>query len=1025
MTAQSSFPQNRQNDFITNFVNRTWTTSDGLPGNNITDMIQAKNGYLYFGTYVGLVRFDGMDFQVMNRNKDPKYDFVSARILYQDSKGNIWSGSNDEGVACISPNGNVIMYTTKDGLPNNSIRAITEDLNGNIWIGTASGVSYITPQWDLVHPKGLEEYDESNILVQTIYCDTAGRIWLSSLKPGSIYTYTDGTFSKYKGITSFDEPIVDCIMQDSLGTFWFGIAPHYAIKIDGNSETVYDIGYGVQSGTIINCIYQDSTGTYWFAMDNGIAILHNGEVTFYDHEGGLSDNNVNVILEDRENNIWIGTDRGGVEKLTLSKFRTVHTNSAINAIADDPVHQTVWLGSDTGLLCYDYKTSHFIENQLTRFCTDVRIRHVELTNDNTILVSTYNKLGQVEFTITGGTSPDTLTGTIRTWTPEDGLAGYKVRLATKISNGDLYIGTTVGLSIVDHATGAIQTLHMDDGLPNEYIMCLYENDDGTVWGGTDGGGVFVLKNGKVIQTYSTDTGLIGNVIFKIHKLEDNAIWITTGTGISRIAEDGSICNFNSTSGLGIDAVFQILTDYTGRAWFTSNQGITATSFAELKQYAQGEITHFSTKLFGQSDGLRTGGVTATSLSMKDQVGRLWFTLSDGFAIYDPVKVTNSALPYAVLQAVYVDNDQQDFSDSNIIIPPSGKRIRIQFSSLSFTAPEQIQFRYQLKGFEKEFSAWTNQREVSYTNLIPGTYEFIVQSQNTDGITSAHSNGLVIIKKPYIWQIWWCWLIFILIIVAIVALILWHRYQQMLRYQDKLEKEVAAQTVKLQNQAERLVQANIDLTEAKEKVENLLLNILPQPIAVELSEHPDKQIAKQYANACVLFADLVGFTKLSDSMSAENVVSLLNSLFTLFDNTLDGTGIEKIKTIGDSYMAATGLTEDIQDNAASQMLHFAQKMLQIVDQFNKDNNLQLQLRIGVNSGNLVGGVIGKKKFIYDIWGDTVNVASRMESTGIPGRIHVTEYTWKQTKDTFAYDAPIEIEVKGKGRMKTYFLSEEQE
>ena len=212
----------------------------------------------------------------------------------------------------------------------------------------------------------------------------------------------------------------------------------------------------------------------------------------------------------------------------------------------------------------------------------------------------------------------------------------------------------------------------------------------------------------------------------------------------------------------------------------------------------------------------------------------------------------------------------------------------------------------------------------------------------------------------------------------------------------------------------------ELEAEKNRSENLLLNILPKEIAKELTAHPERTIAKEYPNVTVLFTDIVGFTKISGEMTAEEVVTMLNKMFTMFDERAQREGIEKIKTIGDAYMAAAGLTEEEFNDGALRMVRFAKGLLEDVKAFNESSNIKLLIRLGVNSGPVVAGVIGKTKFIYDIWGDTVNVASRMESTGLPMKIHVTETTKDQTISRFQYSANTEIDVKGKGLMKTFFL-----
>ena len=214
----------------------------------------------------------------------------------------------------------------------------------------------------------------------------------------------------------------------------------------------------------------------------------------------------------------------------------------------------------------------------------------------------------------------------------------------------------------------------------------------------------------------------------------------------------------------------------------------------------------------------------------------------------------------------------------------------------------------------------------------------------------------------------------------------------------------------------------ELQEEKNRSEELLLNILPEEVAKRLSLDKNARIADKIENASVLFADIVGFTKITSTLDADTVVGALNSLYSRIDERAKREGIEKIKTIGDSYMAASGLfgNEPAEKNAIA-LVKFAQGMLQDIEDFNATSNVKLFMRIGINSGNLIAGVIGKTKFVYDIWGDTVNVASRMESSGETSKIHISENTMVLLKDAVPATAPVEMEIKGKGVMKTYFLS----
>ena len=719
--------------------------------------------------------------------------------------------------------------------------------------------------------------------------------------------------------------------------------------------------------------------------------------TYYDKRNGLADDYINHIFEDHEGNMWIAYNRGGIEKMSQGKFRTITMPIAVNAICEDPLRAVTWLGADNGLYCYN-KDSQFIENKITELCKGARIRHVGMTEDGELLISSYSDISQVRV------MPD---DKITVWTMNDGLAGLKCRVSIKSTDGKYYVGTTQGLSII-RKDGSIHSITRKDGLENEFIMSLYEDPKGQIWVGTDGGGIYILKDEEIVKHYTSDNGLAGNVIFKTAPIDESGFWIATGTGISKFNEESeSFTNLNSANGLGTDSVFQLLCDYTQTIWMTSNKGILSVNLSDLEEVVAGKKKKVNAKYYGESDGLNTGGVTSTSVSTQDSLGRIWFTLIDGFAIYDPVKSGKNQIPPKIeIQEYSIDNVKHDYHGEKIILAPSAKRLSIKFTGLSFISSDQMRFCYKLGGFEPEYSEWSNLRNVSYTNLKPGTYQFTVISENGDEIKSQPSEPIIIIKKPYIWQIVWFWVAIGLIVVTGAALIVWLKIRQMRRYQIELEKKVEERTH--------------DLKLEKEKSERLLLNILPAEVARELTERPGQTIAKKYPNITVLFTDIVGFTHMSDGMTAEEVVTMLNKMVSLFDERASREGIEKIKTIGDAYMAATGFTEEVNSIGASRMVRFALGLMEDVRRFNLSSPVKVQIRLGINTGNLVAGVIGKSKFIYDIWGDTVNVASRMESTGESMRIHVTESTYQQTKEQFAYSEGIEVEVKGKGMMKTYFL-----
>jgi guanylate cyclase len=209
-----------------------------------------------------------------------------------------------------------------------------------------------------------------------------------------------------------------------------------------------------------------------------------------------------------------------------------------------------------------------------------------------------------------------------------------------------------------------------------------------------------------------------------------------------------------------------------------------------------------------------------------------------------------------------------------------------------------------------------------------------------------------------------------------------------------------------------------LAAEQEKSETLLLNILPRKIAAIL-KNESRLIADSFPNGSILFADLVGFTPLSSEMPATEMVQLLNGIYTHFDRLVEGYGVEKIRTIGDNYMVAAGVPTPRADHAQA-LANMGLDIAEYASTHRPLNGKTMQFRIGINSGPLIAGVVGQKKFQYDVWGDTVNTASRMQSHGVAGKIQVTRSTYELLKDEFLLEPRGSIDVKGKGHMETWFL-----
>ena len=994
-----SFSCFSQSSFFDNYVYQSWSEFGGLSGTTANDIYQTRDGYIDIGTYEGLVKFDGVEFNTINRSTDKEYGFASARTIIQDSRGDIWVGSNDEGLHKLSENGNKV-YTMENGLPNNSVRALCEDTHGNIWVGTASGVVYITPDGKLINPQFGAGTTANGVIASNLFCDAYGRIWLTTSNENGLFLCEDGVFKPLPQFEKYAPYFATAIFQDYKGQFWFGMGDRGIATMRNNKVTL--IKTGTLLDTIPACtILEDENDVLWFGTEHGLVVYANNKFEEYRGAAELSSSNINRIIEDREKNIWFATDRNGIGKMTHGKFLMHRLGKTVNCIAEARDGK-IWVATDNGALCYENDDS--VENTLTRYTKDIRVRHVETTPDGKVLVCCYSKPAQI---IYDGK-------TIKTIDSDHGLAGNKVRVAIQSAPDEYYIGTTTGLSII-HKDGSIVSLKQNTGdLDTEYVMAIYKDTHGVIWIGTDGGGIFLMKDEKIFSHLTSADGIAGNVIFKINQDDEGNYWICTGSGITRIKNFDSTktkrleCNtINSENGIGTNSVFQIMFDNSNNAWITNNHGIASLSMTEIEELFNDERETLTTKYYNRNDGLDSDGATSTARAIIDSQNRLWIPLVDGIAVYDSKKVKQSdILPLVQIETITVDSVPYKNTKDMIILKPGTKRIDIKYTGISFDAPERLIFSHMLTGFDSDYTIPNSERVVSYTNLAPGKHSFIVYAINGNGLQSNNDEMMFFYQKPYLWQRPDFWVVTISLLVgAGIAFFLIREHR-----------------IKLENiRLEALVQARtVDLEIEKDKSDKLLRSILPDKIADKLKETTgDKSFGEDFENVTLLFSDIVGFTKVSSGHNAKEIVKALNALFSRFDERAKEMGVEKIKTIGDAYMAACGVPE-ANENHARIMVDFAKGMLKDLADYNKTADIKFEIRIGLNCGPVTAGVIGTHKFIYDVWGNTVNVASRMETAANPGGIRITEDLKNQLKGQkgLKFSEPIECQIKGKGRMKTY-------
>jgi class 3 adenylate cyclase len=318
----------------------------------------------------------------------------------------------------------------------------------------------------------------------------------------------------------------------------------------------------------------------------------------------------------------------------------------------------------------------------------------------------------------------------------------------------------------------------------------------------------------------------------------------------------------------------------------------------------------------------------------------------------------------------------------------------------------VRYQYMLEGYDKEWSPITDKTSATFGNMNEGTYTFKLKARSPEGVWSKPVTYSFKVLPPW-WRTWWMYTFYALGFLFGLRVFTKYRERALIQEKEKLEEQVALRTVQL-DERNKMLEAE------KQKSDKLLLNILPEEVAEELKETGQAQ-AKKFNNVTVLFTDFVNFSGISQEMSPTELVAEIHKNFSAFDEIIEKYGLEKIKTIGDAYMAVCGLPIETPDHAQRTI----NAALEIRDYITQSKGL-FQIRIGVNSGEVVAGIVGVKKYAYDIWGDTVNTANRIESNSEPGKVNISGSTYALVKDYFNCESRGKIAVKGKGEIEMYFV-----
>lgn len=721
-----------------------YNNSNGLPTSEANAIVQAKNGFIYIGSYSGLIRYDGVNFSRF----DSSTGITSVVSLYVDSRDRLWVGTNDSGIA-LYENGEFTFFDKSAGLTSLSIRSITEDSAGNIVFGTTEGLAYIDGE------NSLHILNDPAVESKYIKRMTSGA-------DGVIYGCTlDGVCFRLESLTithSFESRelgigLATCIAPDpdNSDIVWVGTEESSVVRGCLSKNMTDAAAFSVLPNVNINGVCSDENGELWLCTDNGIGILErNGGYTPLDTLP--MNNSVEDMMTDYEGNRWFVSSRLGVMKVVRNEFDDISKAAGL----DNRVVNTtclyggdLYIGTDTGLLVVDSETYKKKDNYLTGLLDGVRIRCIKNDSKNRLWLCTYSENGLICWE--GGES-------CTYYNTRAGLKSDRVRAMTELSDGTIVAATSGGVAFIKD--GAITGLFGEEsGIGNTEILTVCEGNDGEIYLGSDGGGIFVIDRSGVIRSFGLEDGLKSEVIMRIKKdPQKDGYWVITGNSLAYM-ENSSVRTLNN---FPYSNNFDLFFDNSGRVWILSSSGIYAVSIENL--LAGGEIEY---SFYDVKCGLPSVA-TANSRSCLSEDGMLYIAGMTGVSAIN-INKEQTAQEGLKLSVPFVEIDDRTVmvnDGETVTIPADCKRLTIYGYALTFGLSNP-RLSYTLEGFDdRKFSvSRQDMQPVSYTNLEHGEYTFRFSVIDTMTGEETQSISVKFVKKKAFFEEMWFWMLMILLFLA--------------------------------------------------------------------------------------------------------------------------------------------------------------------------------------------------------------------------------------------------------------------
>jgi len=723
---------------ISQYAHKAWTVRDGFFKGIITSIAQTPDGYLWLGTEFGLLRFDGVRSVPWAPPKGNQLPGSVVRLLAARD-GRLWIGTN-EGLASWK-NGNLTRYPALDG---QDVLALREDRMGTVWVGT-----FGLPTGRLCAIQSSSNatcYGEDGSLgrgVISLYEDIGGNLWAGATT--GLWRWKPGPPKRYPTPDQVTE--INALIESDDGALWMAMPGGIRQLVHGKVEAYPPLRSGRQFRP--NCLLRDRNGGLWIGTQEGLLHAHQGRTDLFTRSEGLSGDFICNLFEDREGNIWVATVNG------LDRFRdfAVHTISIQQGLSNATVVSvlaakdgSLWLGTISGL-------NRWNDGQFTIYrkrnggLPDDAVQSLFQDDHGRIWVSSRHGLAYLE----DGRFIPVRAGP--TETNVYSIAGN--------SAGNIWISQDQDLVHLTQGSVVERIPWARLGHKGDATALSADPLHGGLWLGFFEGGVAYFEDGQVRALYKAADGLGAGAVTTIQLDRDGTLWAATQGGLSRV-KNGRVATLTSKNGLPCDTVQSVTEDDDRDFWLGMECALVRIARPELDTWLKDSRRTIQATVFDSSEGVmshaRPFGYSPHVAKTKD--GKLWFVAGDGISVVDPRHLPFNKLPPPIhIEQITADRKLRwqnlwGSAASNLRLPPLSRDLQIDYTALSFVAPEKVRFRVKLEGHDPDWKDAGNERKAFYNDLPPRHYRFRVMASNNSGVWNEAGDSLDFSIDPAYYQTRW-------------------------------------------------------------------------------------------------------------------------------------------------------------------------------------------------------------------------------------------------------------------------------